>query len=655
MKYSYIVRFLALMCVAALLSGCGLGSASKKSDSVPIAVPATDPVTEPAAIQEPMPQAQLQDALARTEYAMIAAALSAYGRIRCLEGYMPESDVYVGDIDGDNRPELTSTYASMTFELDDGRDFHYQFTQSDPLFYIDEDNVFHQCSYMGDGWPEEMSDGYFHCWEYFYYAFSVWKNGQWTTVLRTSGETLQEAWDNPGGTDLLYGEYLQYDVSWEVDGEEATEEEYNSRRDKLTKITTKPSDYTVNIYDAVYADSLLSALESRFRSDFGASVLHQDIDGDGQTETLFALPDLFAPYEAINDKNQGEIWYDEGVLSRFGEYTGILIADIQGDRLILTAHAASPDVRLYEGMTVEYRDNCLWLGSTAIYAPGSFETLEALSDTEQTAVYNGLVNFLNLGGYTQAVFKKADISDTPGSELLCLCQKDGTWCVLVIIFQNGIPHIVNNIRLDSSAVYLTEIDGKQAILDYNQFIFTTTDGYSRTNYHYTIYRYDQNRVYAHIGGDSVGYSDDDKDATEIAAFFQKLNGYLANIIVISDPFRLQGNQWLSPEEADHGTPPQEPEPEQAEEYVMGFVQINDPSSWLNLREGPGTEYPCILMDPGNPESFVRQALGSPVTVLETIETGDPENPVWLKIRITYADKIIEGYSSKTYIRLANEE
>ena len=87
---------------------------------------------------------------------------------------------------------------------------------------------------------------------------------------------------------------------------------------------------------------------------------------------------------------------------------------------------------------------------------------------------------------------------------------------------------------------------------------------------------------------------------------------------------------------------------------MGFVQIADPASWLNLREGPGTEYDRVLLDSSDPDSFVRQALGSPVTVLETIETGDPENPVWLKIRITYGDREIIGYSSKTYIRLVDE-
>ena len=86
--------------------------------------------------------------------------------------------------------------------------------------------------------------------------------------------------------------------------------------------------------------------------------------------------------------------------------------------------------------------------------------------------------------------------------------------------------------------------------------------------------------------------------------------------------------------------------------MLGFVQINDPKSWLNLREGPGTNYPCVYTEPGNKKSIVKQAQGSPVTILETIETGDAKNPVWVKVRITYAGQEIVGYSSKKYIRVA---
>ena len=88
---------------------------------------------------------------------------------------------------------------------------------------------------------------------------------------------------------------------------------------------------------------------------------------------------------------------------------------------------------------------------------------------------------------------------------------------------------------------------------------------------------------------------------------------------------------------------------------MGFVQINDPSSWLNLRQGPGTNYPQVLMDESDPNSFIKQALGAPVTVLETVETGDVANPVWVKVRISYGDREYVGYSSKSYIRIPGEE
>ena len=44
-----------------------------------------------------------------------------------------------------------------------------------------------------------------------------------------------------------------------------------------------------------------------------------------------------------------------------------------------------------------------------------------------------------------------------------------------------------------------------------------------------------------------------------------------------------------------------------------------------------------------------------MTVLETVEAGDSENPVWVKIRIRYHDREFIGDSSKTYIRMQNEE
>ena len=64
---------------------------------------------------------------------------------------------------------------------------------------------------------------------------------------------------------------------------------------------------------------------------------------------------------------------------------------------------------------------------------------------------------------------------------------------------------------------------------------------------------------------------------------------------------------------------------------------------------------CLRRYCDNAALRLRQALGSPVTVLETVETGDSENPVWVKIRIRYHDREFIGDSSKTYIRMQNEE
>ena len=125
--------------------------------------------------------------------------------------------------------------------------------------------------------------------------------------------------------------------------------------------------------------------------------------------------------------------------------------------------------------------------------------------------------------------------------------------------------------------------------------------------------------------------------------------------MIRDPYALTGQVWVPSSAVAYGVPQEESADDQQEAGTLGFVQIQDPSSWLHLREGPGTEYAKVLLDPADPESYVRQALGSPVTVLETIETGDRENPVWVKIRIRYSDRELIGYSSKTYIRMQDED
>jgi hypothetical protein len=202
-------------------------------------------------------------------------------------------------------------------------------------------------------------------------------------------------------------------------------------------------------------------------------------------------------------------------------------------------------------------------------------------------------------------------------------------------------------------MFLTEYEGVQAILSYYQTVYEQ-NGENVTQYSFQVSRIDESGNETVLDSAYISYSDSDLDATRIAQFFQKPGAYLLKVVVIYDHYQLTGSLWMNPENVEYGTTPEEPETVPGEMPQLGFVQIQDPSSWLHLRVGPGVEYDKVLMNPDDPDSFVRQALGSPLTVLETAQSSDPANPVWVRIRIIYQDRVIEGWSSKTYIRMITE-
>ncbi len=644
---------LALFLVFCILTGCTL----RKEDSQ-VNKPTDPETTQPATMppQETMPTELLQEALVRAEYAMIAAALSIENKIASLDGWAEQQAIYVGDIDSDGQLELAHSGNPLFFDMENNRDLSWAYTQIDVpthclvKFHLDKDNTFYMEYGVAEGDSVFNDDGSLLVYQYRHYFYDNLRNGEWINRLDNFSNSTQEAWVLEDSYDYKYGDYIEKTEAYKIDEKEVSKETYEQHTAslQLTPITTKYGDYTANLYDACYTDSILSALETRFSSDFGATSVRRDIDGDGLTETVIAAPNLFAPYiSSLSAKVSDYSYILPSVIDTQKSHTGILIADVQGDKLSLTAHCSFNTVSLNDSTTISYKDNYWWFGSSGVYAPSIFETLNELDSSQKEIAFNGLEQFLKSCGYSEIVLKTADISDAPGDELLCLCRKNGQWHVLVLIFRNGVPEKLETLYLND-AVFITQVNGKQALLTYSQNIHSTGG-----QYYYNICRFDADGNNQMIALDNVSYSNDD-NAQAVADFFHTLSQYLVKIIVLSDPYQLQGNRWISPEQVDHGTPPAEPEPEQTEDAVMGFVEIQDPGSWLNLREGPGTQYPCILIDPSNPDSFVRQALGSPVTVLETIETDDAENPVWLKVRITYADKVIEGYSSKTYIRLAEE-
>ena len=237
-----------------------------------------------------------------------------------------------------------------------------------------------------------------------------------------------------------------------------------------------------------------------------------------------------------------------------------------------------------------------------------------------------------------------DVSDIPGNETIFVGSANGDYCAYIATIHKGKFYFSDALY---NALYLVNHNGKSHVISY--CLNSQSDG--SASYSYTLYRFNDQCKGVSISNANYNYHPSQQNATPAANFFNKFKSYTNDIKVIIDPYRLTGRQWLLPSESIYGTPPAE----KGDIYTqkLGYVKIDDSNSWLNLREGPGTNYSCIYTDPNNKKSIVKQAQGSPVTILGTFHTNDVQNPVWYKIRITYAGREIIGYSSQRYIKAVN--
>ncbi|MBR5570852.1 MAG: hypothetical protein IKW10_08200 [Oscillospiraceae bacterium] len=653
-----IACFLACIMTVSLLCAC---TATKKSAAVnywqettPEQIPETIP--EQTIAQQPMPQEELKQALMDVDFSVLCADLDVdfrHDMIRYYQVNLRNCTVAYADHDDDGYPEILQKYTD--YDLSGGREivYHgYPIADVDSNYYTDNAGMLYKAS------------GWYDCNDYISDAphltvhtggesYSIRKNGTWEKVITFSYRVSS---DDPA-VELSYealadpSNYVTYDVEAEWYGQSCDVQEYLEKRKEsgIKLVDTMPATYTVNYYDASYRDSLLNALDVYFAEHYDAytQMLTIDVDDDGQTETVYLIPDFNNVWnKAARLELESGNDFDGDPNAIEDSRTGIVVADTQADRLVIRAYCAEARISAYEGMTVHMEDCFLRVDNAQAFICGSM--------TNTSDIPNLLNQFLASYGYKDCIIRSVDVCDREGEEYLCIGNKDGKLRAFLIIILDGSPVVWCAEDLSDSAIYLLEEEGKQYILLYKQY----TNGVSSrltTNYSYTVYRVDQMLEYDILDSGYISYSDQDKDATKVAKFFEEFNKYLIKIITVYDPYELTGKRWMDQSDVQYGTIPQEQnQPGENEKPVMGFVQIQDPSSWLNLREGPGTEYARVLMDPFDPNSFVRQAQGSPVTVLETITTGDPENPVWLKIRITYANREIIGYSSKTYIRLVDE-
>lgn len=620
----YMKRLTALLLVLCLvLAGCG----KKSSES---------------AKRLELSEGKLEKALQTIELSTLAAVAAADAQRNLYDtGHVP---AYIGDIDGDGTQEFVCGNFGLTFDLTDTV-LSYNWEQSGNDYYTDEDGNLYLNGYIGGDWEEDPYWMVYH--ENWY---KQWDGDSWNTVMSHSYEAgyrnADDRWDDSK-------EPVTYESEAFIDEESVTEEEFNDHIQAigLKPYTTTAKDLTLHAYDIAYQDQLLEELEWYLEDRYGEVLCHtEDMDSDGEDETVFLIPDLLGMW---NGNIQTDVPFEEqakqDIVSNMDIYntrTGVILAETNGEKILFGAMCINGYVDSIDSVYIS-DDDRLHINNYSLYYNSVSSSAQEVTDQQK---FEKLQSYLQDQGYSDAVMKLADVSDAEGQEVLCLCKKDNTWYIFIFLYVDGESTCIYDSDLTDSACYLVEEDGKECLLTYYQRVQDTGSGY-RTYYNYNLLRFDNEGVANSLDYQEVSFTNNDSSASATADFFNDFNKYVVKVIVIADPFKLTNREWM--EESDFGTIPQEEiSTEQEEKGKLAFVQIEDPESWLNLREGPGTQYDRVLMDPSNPNSYVKQALGSPVTILEEVETGDAENPVWVKIRIHYGDREVVGYSSKRFIREA---
>ncbi len=645
------------LCLAVLsLSACGSSAkpAAESAQKPPFTIPVESQPqeTQPKPVtQEAMPQQQLDAALKNVDMSVLCAGLDMVHRSKMMNAQWYDVSMQVvaySDYDADGSPEVLMPYT--VFDLDPQHSsVKYPYPVSDNLsygVYTDKEGNAYRVEISWHAMQLPNGDFSVSLGE----NFRLWRNGSWQSVISYGATVTSRDEILPDRLMLEDSDqFLTYQVHCEMNGQTCTIQELNAymRQQEIRYAHAAAGAYTVNRYDACYQDSLLTALDQYFSQHYAdyTQPVKLDVDGDGAEETLFILPDFDSLWKQdvkVVGIEPGLEYYGtpniDDLFPRDSTRTAVVIADTQGQEMVLSAQCLEGKITPYIGMKASLESGFFCLDNTTGYALGSFAEVRDLCPA--------LDSYLSFYGYENAIMRSVDLSQLDAPEYLCIARKGDQWNCLYFVIRDGNPELLYT--LQGTAIYLVQHEGKQCLLKYSQYIYEQYNGDLMNVYSYELMSFDDNGARSVLDTGYVSYSREDEDASATARFFEAFNGHLSKAVVVYDPYRLTGRQWMPQSEADYGTVPET----QTEQGSLGFVQIQDPSSWLNLRQGPGTEYDRVLLDPADPDSFVRQALGSPVTILETIETGDEENPVWVKVRITYANREIIGYCSKTYIRMA---
>ncbi len=569
------------------------------------------------------------------------------------------NDTYVFDADGDGKKELfMSTYNELYYQKPNILAF-------DTLDIGIMASAVHNGAAGSASITTEINDKL--CLEWGYYSvgnfnihYEEWTNDGWNEI--TDSIDFEEGEDSDWAEQVAQNAYESY----------------------LPKVTQKTSHHKIlsNFYDAKNYKEIIDAYKGHISKWWGENYkyIEEDIDGDGKDEYAFIISD-FGKHWLDNLTTVGtDAFQIENFVNSLGDMgTTVIYADADKNGIVfhtffsdITVDVYTDDNR-YEGdeITLSWQNGELLIKcikekniktdiffcSEVILSKESYELDEnAFNDISEL-----YTKYLKKHLYKDVLVKYVDICDAPGDELVCVCTNSNIDRInAYAIYCGRIITLYEQDYGQTGAVYLSENGDKMMLLNYiqreckNQNSSSGISNIRRGNdYRYWFTGFDDNYCAYEQDMQYLLLYDDETPTAEDNEFFAKLNEFLDVATVCVDSYELTGYSVIPNIQTDYFET-------ETGKYLSisncnlnkkGKVSVNQ-DSWLNFRKGPNIAYDKILIDSANNDSFVKQMNGSSVTVIDTKNTDDAENPIWVKIQIKYSDNTLVGYSSQRFIEIA---
>ncbi len=414
----------------------------------------------------------------------------------------------------------------------------------------------------------------------------------------------------------------------------------------------------VNYFQSSDGDDIAEQYADHVKEIWGSSVTYlvEDFDDDGRSEYLYFIRDFAENWSS----ESGGFWMDS-VVDDYYRGQVCIYADVDDSGILFNTFY------FFDGDDADY---------SARYYNGTLNiSLSRGSDGESIRLFCGRIedskeNYANYDNqfrslcqaYAQHLIseypyrvgvKIADIADAPGKEVIFVLSDGSYSLVYANAFYYGRPIVFYNEKGERGcAVYLVKRNGKDCLMEYYQSTYNS--GGIKTSYSYNFIGFDEAYGYYENGGQQIELWDNKVPTSADNEFFANLNSYLDSSTVCSDPFELTGYNSMPDVSTDFNQ-------SQNGKYLnitncntnkIGRVAVNW-DSWLNLRKGPSVDYDKVLLYSYDKKSFIKQMNGSSVTIIDTVNTGDKKNPIWVEIQIKYAGLTLTGYSSQSFIDIPN--